>query len=102
MPSPTYRLFRAAITGRRQITCHYQGLYREICPHILGHKHGHETALTFQFAGQSASGLPPGGEWRCLFLAQVQNVRLRDGQWHSRHHTEPQSCVDIIDVEVAP
>ena len=100
MPSPIYRLFRAAIIGRKQITCYYQGLYREVCPHVLGHKHGQETALTYQFAGQSASGLPPDGEWRCLFLAQVQSAQLRDGAWHSRPHTEPQTCVDIVDIEV--
>jgi hypothetical protein len=58
-----------------------------------------ETALTYQFAGQSASGLPPDGEWRCLFLAQLHAAQLRDGDWHSRPHTEPQTCVDIVDVE---
>ena len=100
MPSPIYALFRDAIIGRKQITCYYQGLYRELCPHVLGHKHGQETALTYQFAGQSASGLPPDGEWRCLFLAQVHGAQLRDGAWHSRPHTEPQTCVDIVDVEV--
>jgi hypothetical protein len=102
MPSATYRLFRDAIIGRKQITCSYQGLYRELCPHILGHKQGRETALTFQFAGRSASGLPAGGEWRCLLLVQVQDARLRDGPWHSRRHTEPQTCVAIIDVEATP
>lgn len=100
MPSATFRLFQNAILGRKQITCTYQGLYRELCPHILGHKAGEETALTYQFAGKSGSGLPPGGEWRCLFLAQVRNARLRDGPWHSRHHAEPQTCVEIVDLQV--
>jgi hypothetical protein len=98
--SPTYRLFRDAIVGRKQVTCHYQGLYRELCPHILGHKHGEETALTCQFAGESASGLPKGGEWRCLVLNQVEGARLRDGPWHTRAHAGLQSCVAIIDVAV--
>ena len=100
MPSPVYRLFRDAIIGRQQITCYYQGLYRELFPHVLGHKRGQETALTYQFAGQSASGLPPDGEWRCLLLAQVQNAQCRDGTWHSRPHTQPQTCIDIINVQV--
>src|SRR6266545_77165 len=30
-------------------------LYRELGPHVLGHKHGQETVLTYQFAGQTAS-----------------------------------------------
>jgi hypothetical protein len=98
--SPTYRLFREAILRRKQVTCHYQGLYRELCPHILGHKQGQEVALTYQFAGASASGLPARGEWRCLLLRQVQGARLRDGPWHSRAHTQPQSCVEIIDVAI--
>ena len=30
-----------------------------------------EKALTYQFGGQSSKGLPPGGQWRCLWLAKV-------------------------------
>ncbi len=100
MPSSTYRLFRAAILSRKQITCSYKGLYREVCPHILGHKQGQETALTYQFAGQSASGLPSGGEWRCLFLAAVYDARPRTGRWHTKpRHTAMQVCVEIVDVD---
>ena len=101
MPSPDYRLFRTAIQRRRQVTCTYRGFYRELCPHILGHKHGREKALTFQFAGQSSSGLPPQGEWRCLHLAEVDDIHLRDGPWHTGvRHTTTQACVDIVDVDV--
>lgn len=101
MPSPTYRLFHTAIRGRKQLTCTYRGCYREICPHILGFKQGQEVALTYQFAGQSASRLPPGGEWRCLSLAQVRNARLRDGPWHTgARHSMTQACVDIVDLDV--
>jgi predicted DNA-binding transcriptional regulator YafY len=101
MPSATYKLFRQAILDRKQITCTYQNLYREICPHVLGHKDGHEKALTFQFAGQSTSRLPPAGEWRCFFLAEVSDLRVRDGPWHSGvRHTRAQACVDIVDVDV--
>lgn len=101
MPSPTYRLFRKAILDRKQITCTYQNRYRELCPHVLGYKDGREKALTFQFGGQSISGLPPKGEWRCLSLAQVHNARIRDGAWHTGHrHTRTQACVQIVDVDV--
>src|SRR6185295_8768803 len=101
MPSSVYRLFRKAILGRKQITCTYHGQDRELAPHILGYNDGQEVALTYQFAGQSNSGLHPGGEWRCLSLAQVQNARLREGRWHSgRQHTKVQACVDIVDLDV--
>jgi hypothetical protein len=101
MTSATYQLFRRAILRRQQIICTYQGCYREICPHVLGHTAGHEMALTYQFGGQSTSGLPPEGEWRCLNLAQVKNMRLRDGPWHTgRSHTSTQTCVEIVDLDV--
>jgi hypothetical protein len=101
MPSAIYELFRQAILGRHQITCDYEGCYREICPHVLGQTDGEEKSLTYQFAGQSNSGLPPGGEWRCLFLKQIRNARLRDGDWHTgRQHTKTQACVRIVDLDV--
>jgi hypothetical protein len=101
MPSAIYELFRQAILGRKQIICSYQGCDREICPHILGHKDGEEKALAYQFAGQSNSRLPPGGEWRCLLLSEVRGAQLRDGRWHSEaYHRKSQSCVEVVDVDV--
>ena len=83
MPSPTYQLFEQAMRARRQIVCMYGGYVREICPIILGHLRGEEKALTFQFGGQSKSGLPPGCEWRCLWIDKVSDVELREGPWVS-------------------
>jgi hypothetical protein len=101
MTSATYQLFRTAILGRKQITCVYRGCYREICPHILGFTDGEEKALTFQFGGESTSGLPRGGEWRCLALAEVSDARMRDGPWRTGgSHRRTQRCVIIVDVDV--
>jgi PIN domain nuclease of toxin-antitoxin system len=103
MASRVYKLFAQAIAERKQIFCTYERLPRELCPHILGHTKDEEVALTFQFGGHSKSGLPPGGEWRCLSLSKVQNVRLRDGPWHAgSRHTRTQPCVEIVDVDVNP
>jgi hypothetical protein len=103
MPSATYQLFAEAMAERKQIVCVYDGKRRELCPVILGHSQGEEKALTFQFGGQSGKGLPPGGEWRCLFLAKVRDVRLRDGAWHAGDsHKAPQGCVEIVDFDVNP
>jgi hypothetical protein len=88
---------------RKQILCEYDGYRRELCAIILGHSKGEEKALTFQFGGQSKSGLPAGGEWRCLWLAKVRRVRLRDGAWFSgTRHTAPQGCVEDVDIDVNP
>src|SRR5947209_3766622 len=102
-PSTTYLLFEQALIEKKQITCIYEGSYREICPHILGHTSGQEKALTYQFGGQSRSGLPPGGEWRCLFISKVRDAQLRDGPWHGGSgHSKPQGCVETVDIDVNP
>jgi hypothetical protein len=101
--SATYRLFAQAIRTRKQIVCLYGGYRRELCPVILGHSKGEEKALTFQVGGDSSSGLPPGGEWRCLFLSKVERAVLHDGPWLSGDsHTQPQGCVEIVDLDANP
>jgi len=101
--SDTYRLFAKAMKERKQVLCTYDRYLREVCPVILGHSQGQEKALTFQFAGDSKSGLPRGGEWRCLFLARVTEVKLKSGPWHSGDsHSQPQGCVEIVDLDVNP
>ena len=104
MPSPAYSLFAQAIRQRRQVVCRYRGYRRELCPIILGHKRsGEEVALTFQFAGESSSRLPHGGQWRCLLLSEASEVALRDGPWRSgASHQQPQSCVEVVDLDVNP
>jgi hypothetical protein len=103
MASSIYRQFAQAMATRKQILCAYDGYPRELCAIILGHSKGQEKALTFQFAGQSKSGLPPQGEWRCLWLSKVSTVRLRDGAWHAgTKHTQPQGCVEDVDIDVNP
>jgi hypothetical protein len=79
MASPTYRAIRQAILAERQITCHYNGQYRELCPHILGHTDGEEKLLAFQFGGESSKPLPRGGEWRCFRVAGMRDVATRVG-----------------------
>src|SRR5579872_7275288 len=102
--SKNYRLFERAMAESKQIVCVYLSHQRELCPSLLGHSlAGEEKALTYQFAGGSNSGLPPGGEWRCLRLSEVSEVELRDGSWHSgSRHTKPHRCVDIVDLDVNP
>jgi hypothetical protein len=103
MPSPNYRLFEQAMRTRKQIVCIYGGYRRELCPIILGHSQGQEKVLTYQFGGESKSGLPRGGEWRCLWMSKVTNAELRDGPWFvGSNHTQPQGCVEIVDLDVNP
>ena len=99
MPSRVYTLFRNAILAEQQVTCVYEGRYRELCPHIIGtDKSGGEAVLAWQFAGESSGQLP---QWRCLRLAHVSDVSLRQGRWHEggSHRTE-QTCVSDIDLDI--
>jgi hypothetical protein len=103
MPSAVYQLFHQAMAERKQVVCMYQGYRRELCPVILGHSGDAEKVLTFQFAGESSRRLPPGGDWKCMFLAEVTLATLRDGPWHGgRSHRSEQSCVKDVDYDVNP
>jgi hypothetical protein len=99
MPSPTYTLFHNAILGEQQVTCTYEGRYRELCPHIIGtNKSGEEVVLAWQFGGESSGPLP---QWRCLRLANVRDARPRAGRWHEGgSHRTTQTCVSNIDLDI--
>jgi hypothetical protein len=102
-PSATYRLIAKAMAERKQVLCSYDGYPRELCPIVLGHSQGEEMALVYQFAGGSRSGLPSRGQWKCLRLAKMRDVRLRDGPWRTgSSHRLPQACVEVVDLDVNP
>lgn len=102
-PSDVYQLFVQAMIERKHIVCMYDESKRELCPIILGHSKGEEKALTFQFGGDSKIGLPAGGDWRCLFLANVTDAWPEDGRWRTGdRHTQPQGCVEIVDLDINP
>ena len=97
-----YQFLRDAILHKRQVVCIYNGLRREVCPHMIGvGKDGSEMVLSYQFAGQSSKGLPAGGEWRCMRVADINDATSRVGEWHTGdNHSRPQTCVKLIDLEV--
>jgi hypothetical protein len=104
MPSAIYKLFVTAMAERKQVLCMYEEFARELCPVILGHNAaGEEVVLAFQFAGEASTGLPKEGAWKCLRLAKVGDVRLRDGPWYGgERHTQRQTCVAMVDYDVNP
>lgn len=99
--STTYRRLHDAMLKRMQVTCSYRGKYREVCPLVLGHKGGEEKCLVFQFGGETESALPRDGEWRCFFVKEMRDLRVRKGLWHEGDsHARAQACVEIIDIDV--
>ncbi len=100
MASETFELFRQAILEKKRILCSYNGLPREVCSHAMVWTDGQETALVFQFGGESSSGLPPSGKWRCLTLARVVDIRLAEGPWVTEDHAGQQRCSENVAAEV--
>jgi hypothetical protein len=101
MASAAYGVFREAMLQEKPVTCLYGGHRRELCPVVLGHTGREEKLLAFQFGGTSNSRLPPKGEWRCLYVAQVSEARIAEGAWRegTQHQTE-QTCVHNVDIDV--
>ena len=101
-----YGIIRNAILNKQQVTATYRGHNRELCPHILGYKNGRRNLFSYQFAGSSRRGLEylPGSlkNWRCMSVDALENVKVRDGDWHtaSNYSSSTQRCVDEIDVEI--
>ncbi len=102
MTADVYSLVRRAIVERKQVHAVFGGHERRLCPHVIGTRGGEPRALFFQFAGGSSRGLEPGGDWRCLPLDGLSEAGVADGRWHTRAHTEPQRCIDDVDLEVEP
>ena len=99
--SEIYSIIRDAIANKLQVTAMYNGYYREFCPHVIGTKNGKQQTLVFQFGGTGSKPLPPSGEWRCMEIDKLQDVKAIAGSWHTEpNHSRPQTCVDHIDLEV--
>jgi len=100
--SDVYSLLYQAIEGKKQVIAMYDGYLREMCPHVLGSKDGVRHVLSFQFAGDSSQGLPPGGQWKCVDVDGLSNVSLRERLWFTspRETGNPQPCVYIAHTSV--
>src|SRR5689334_14489532 len=99
----TYDLIRQAIIDGKQVTCSYDGLYRECCPHAIGTKGERENVLMFQFAGESSKKLPPSGQWKCMHVDLIEAASVQDGPWHTDdvcQYSRTTSCLDLIDCDV--
>lgn len=101
----SYALIRNAILERKIVRAVYQGLYCEMCPHLIGRRKNKDCALCYQFGGRSSLGLiqPDGSidNWRCIDLDDLSEVTIEDGAWHTASYdSKLQTCVDYVDVVV--
>lgn len=101
MANAEYDTLRDAIEAKSRVQCMYQGHVRKMCPHVIGTKEGKLKVLSYQFGGSSSSPLPADGQWKCMFVDQISDVEIVEGEWRtSENHSQKQTCVDEIDLEV--
>ncbi|HDZ8844650.1 hypothetical protein ACK317_01775 [Aeromonas dhakensis] len=104
MRSKVYDIIKSAIANKQQVFATYDGRHREMCPHVIGTKNGVEQALFFQFGGDSSKGAittDTKDNWRCVTLAKLSDVTVKDGEWHTfGNHSMPSTCIDVIDLQV--
>lgn len=99
----TYAILAEAISTKQQVVAHYHDEERIFSPHALGTKGNATHVLVYQYAGGSQTGLPPGGEWRCLDVEELDDPRLEPGPWRTGPNVfNPQSCLDEIEVLADP
>ncbi len=95
-------MLKHAIINKLQVQCYYDGYYREMCPHAIGWKGSVYHVLSYQFAGQSSRQLPAAGQWKCMDVNGISQLRVMEGAWYTgTNHTRPQNCIDAIEVEVS-
>jgi hypothetical protein len=99
---PVHDLLTEAIGEKRCVEAVFGGYRRGLCPHVLGTGNGELRVLCFQYAGGSSRGLPPGGDWRCLSLAGLSQVAIVAGRWRTKPHSQPQHCIDEVELEAKP
>ena len=99
-----YEIIRKAILEKKCVTCDYNGYTRKMTPHVIGTKNGKEQTLFYQYGGQSKSGLSsdPNKNWRCIPIDSIKNLSTNGDAFKTAHnHSQSQTCVDDIDVEVS-
>ena len=79
----------------------------DVCsvPHLLGWtRHRRLQVLSYQYGGDSESGLKPAGSpdnWRCMAVKNLSQVELLDDPWQTaENHSRPQTCIEEVELDV--
>lgn len=93
-----FDILKEAIEKRRCVAMMAAGTHREVAPLAIGFKGGQKKVLTFQYKGESRSGLAPGGAWRCFPLEDITWAKIIDDPWQSGQYpvAKTESTFDYI------
>jgi hypothetical protein len=90
---------KEAIEKRRCVAILVDGNWREVAPLAIGVKGAQKKVLTFQYKGESKSGLAAGGAWRCFPLTDITFAKIiEDHPWQSGNYpvAKTESTFDYI------
>jgi hypothetical protein len=96
-------VFEKAIRAKRCVTAVHRGTTRRVAPHALGFTvDGVAAAFVFQYAGDTTSVLPFGGEWRCLHFEHLSHASENGDRWRSpsNYSLSRQTCLKQIALAV--
>jgi hypothetical protein len=91
----------ATIRDKQCLTGLYDGAVRHFAPHALGTTpDGAPAVFVFQYAGETTTGLPIGGEWRCFQLDRLSHLQLNGHRWRSRsnYSLKRQTCLATVTI----
>lgn len=93
------------IASKINLSCYYNGFYRECSPHALGYKDGKLHILCNQFGGNTSKGPITNpkdpNNWKCFVINKMSNLEIVKGEWHTgSNHSRPQNCIDNIICEI--
>ncbi len=102
MHSASFKMIFEAIRDKAVVECTYRGYVRQCCPHAIGHSDGVERVLMYQFAGGSSTGLPAGGEWRCMDINAISKISVRQRErWRTGlSNLRPRGCIEHVLIQV--
>jgi len=94
-----HEVIRDAIISKRSVTAHDNGHVRRFSPHTLGSEaDGEEVVIGYQYAGDRPGGLPRGGDWCCLLLAEIDDVQPNDDGWQTGAGPAPRDHLAKIEI----
>jgi len=93
-----FEILKEAIEKRRCVSMLADGRRREVAPLAIGFKGAQKKVLTFQYRGDSNSGLAAGGAWRCFLIDNIAWAKIIDDPWQSGNYpvAKTESSFDYV------
>jgi len=93
--------FAWLLLRRQPVAAIYDGLLRLLCPHVLGGSQVGSMCFCLSVWRQQQQWSDAGrsGDWRCLAVEKLSQVKLRAEAWHTEPRSVRQTCVDEIEFD---